>query len=312
MPFGLVLPALRGTLGPRRDILHTEDPKALHSKILNDSTHLVPRVLKQPKVCLPLVTRLVGIWLTMVIERPFQASSPPPNFPPQNQGTPAPFYVAGAEVPSQHAQRPPAQQYPPREETLHHAPNGGQPPPINTSSPPPQNCTPYSQPPGPGPQSPSYAQPPGQGRPQSTYGAQELATSVYDSPIQPHNPHTVQNVNPWSSSVHSPLDENDPSDNNPSNPSAPPAAPYGQQYQSYNPNQAGPPPVPTGQPPQPPQEGMAPPPLQPGGSAYDARQSLPSQSAGPPQPQYKPYVPPGSIDEPSAPAPNDYYRSGVY
>jgi hypothetical protein len=66
MPFGLALPVPRGTLGLQRDILHTEDPKALLSRTLNDSTHLVRRVLKHPKVCLPLVTRLVGIWLTMV------------------------------------------------------------------------------------------------------------------------------------------------------------------------------------------------------------------------------------------------------
>jgi signal transducing adaptor molecule len=56
------------------------------------------------------------------------------------------------------------------------------------------------------------------------------------------------------------------------------------------------------------------------GSAYDARQALPSQSVpsqpaagGGGAPQYKPYVPPGGIDGPSAPTPNDYYRSnGVY
>ena len=220
-------------------------------------------------------------------------------------------------MPSQHAQRPPAQHYPPREETPHHPSNAGHPAPINTSSPP-QHYTPYSQPPGPTPQSPSYAQPPGQGRPQSTYGAQELATSVYDSPIQP-NPHNLNNPNSWGSSVYSP-EESGPNDN----PSAPPSGPYAQQppYQGYNPDQ-GAPPVPTGQPPQPPQDSMTPAPLQPGplqpgGAAYDARQGLPSQagaaSGGPgaPQPQYKPYVPPASIEGPNAPAPSDYYRSGVY
>jgi hypothetical protein len=55
---------------------------------------------------------------------------------------------------------------------------------------------------------------------------------------------------------------------------------------------------------------MAPPPLNPGGGpAYDARHTLPSQAGAAQQPQYKPYVPPSDIDGPSAPAPNDYYRS---
>lgn len=260
------------------------------------------------------------VWdLTNSVDHPHQVSSPPPNFP-QNQGAPAPFYVAGAEVPSSHGQRPPqAQQYPPREETPHHPPPNGnpsphQPGPINTS-PPPQHYQPYSQPPGPtgGPSSPGYGQP--QGRPQSTYGAQELATSVYDSPIQPHNPQSAQT---WTSSVYSPDEAPNapPPDNQPNAP--PPGAYAGQpQYQTYNPSappDQGPPPVPTGQPPQ---EGMAPMPLQPGGAAYDARQGLPSQSPpsvpGGQAPQYKPYMPPGGgMDGPSAPPPSDYYRSAAY
>jgi signal transducing adaptor molecule len=71
---------------------------------------------------------------------------------------------------------------------------------------------------------------------------------------------------------------------------------------------------------------MTPPPLQPTGSAYDARQTLPSRMGGyssPPaqqrpdagqQPQYKAYVPPGgpvpASDGPSAPS--DYYRTTAY
>ena len=249
--------------------------------------------------------------LTPFIDQPYQVSSPPPNFAPQHQGAPAPFYVAGSEVPSQHGQRPPQpqeHQYPPREETPHHQPGGVQSAPGETS-PPPQHYTPYSQPLG-GPNSPPYSQaPPGQGRPQSTYGAQELATSVYDSPIAPQHP---QHNNTWSSSVHSP-DDPPPQENA----SAPPPAGYSgpPSYQHYPPPDQQAPPVPTGQPPGPPQEGMAPPPLQPGGAAFDARQGLPSQSApgGQQPPQYLPYVPPGAnLDGPSAPPPSDYYRSGVY
>jgi len=238
---------------------------------------------------------------------PFQATSPPPQqFPPQSQGTPAPFYVAGAEVPSHHAgqpqQPPPGQHYPSREHEPSN-PDQQQPAPINTS-PPAQHYTPYSQPPG-APSQPYNQPPPQGGRPQSTYGAQELATSVYDSPIAPHNPQQAAAFSAYSAE--------EPKDNN----APPPGPPHGQyagqpQYPGYgSAPDHGPPPVPSGQPPQPP-DGMAPAPLQPGGSAYDARQSLPSQAPPGAQPQYKPYVPPGGFDEPSAPAPNDYYRSGVY
>ncbi|KAK0628719.1 hypothetical protein B0T17DRAFT_523558 [Bombardia bombarda] len=69
---------------------------------------------------------------------------------------------------------------------------------------------------------------------------------------------------------------------------------------------------------------LSPPPLQPSGSAYDARQSLPSRATevnsryggGGSAPQYKAYVPPSG---PSAPgvddgpsAPGDYYRTAAY
>ncbi|KAH6894321.1 hypothetical protein B0T10DRAFT_589843 [Thelonectria olida] len=216
----------------------------------------------------------------------FQTSSPPPNFQPPGQGNVAPFYVAGAEVPAN-------QQYPPRDQA---AADGRQPAPLNTSPPPAQTYQPYSQPPQ---DNNPYSQPP-LNRPTSTYGAQELATSVYDSPIAPNNPHSAGT---YSSSVYSP-DEIANNSSFAAQQHQPPA-----QYQSYNPQA---PPAPTEQPPQPPQGVMTPPPLQPGGPAYDSRHNLPSQSqaGGGPQ-QYKPYVPPG--DAPSAPAANDYYRrSGVY
>ncbi|KAL6917947.1 hypothetical protein ACHAPO_000245 [Fusarium lateritium] len=223
---------------------------------------------------------------------PYQASSPPPNFQNQPQGQPAPFYVAGAEVPAG------SQPYPPRNESPS---NGKQPAPINTSTPGP-NFNPYNQSHSNNP----YGQAPMGGRPGSTYGAQELATSVYDSPIATNNPQPLAPSATFSSSVYSPEEPNE-------NATAPPAGPYGghqqqpQQYQSYNPSQA--PPMPTGSAPPPPQSVMTPPPLQPGNAAgYDARHGLPSQSGGGGQNQYKPYVPPS--DGPSAPAPDSYYQSG--
>ncbi|GKT65836.1 class E vacuolar protein-sorting machinery protein HSE1 [Colletotrichum tofieldiae] len=258
------------------------------------------------------------------------SSTPSPNFQRPAQATPAPFYVAGAEVPS--AGGPPhnQQQYPPRDQR-HPSTGKAQVPPIQTSPTPPANA--YS----------AYTVPPNQ-RPQSTYGAQELATSVYDSPIATHNPSSAAT---YTSSVYS---QDDPYNNNspvvgnstvpaPSSfqPSAPPAGqpsqppqqpPQQSHYQSYQPPGAqgqdnynnaptqAPPPVPAGAAPPVPGSGrsevLTPPPLQPGGAAYDSRQSLPSQS--PSQPQYRAYVPPGAAaDGPSAPPAADYYRqSGVY
>ncbi|EGU75377.1 ESCRT-0 subunit protein hse1 [Fusarium odoratissimum] len=223
---------------------------------------------------------------------PYQASSPPPNFQNQPQGQPAPFYVAGAEVPAG------SQPYPPRNESPS---NGKQPAPINTSTPGP-NFNPYNQSQSNNP----YTQAPTGGRPGSTYGAQELATSVYDSPIATNNPHQPTSAATFSSSVYSPEEPNE-------NASAPPPGPYAthqqqpQQYQSYNPSQV--PPMPTGSAPPPPQSVMTPPPLNPGNAGgYDARHGLPSQGGAGGQAQYKPYVPPG--DGPSAPAPDSYYQSG--
>lgn len=224
--------------------------------------------------------------LTSTDQPPFQTSSPPPNLQ-SSQGNAPPFYVAGAEVPA-------TQQYPPRNQT---PADGRQPAPINTSPPPAQTYQPYSVPMQ---DNNPYSQPP-LNRPTSTYGAQELATSVYDSPIAPAN-HSLQNSATYSSSVYSP-DEVANSNSFGAQHNQPPA-----QYQSYNPQA---PPAPTEQPPQPPQNVMTPPPLQPGGPAYDSRHNLPSQSQAGGSQQYKPYVPPG--EGPSAPAPNDYYRrSGVY
>lgn len=296
-------------------------------------------------------------WL-MYIEQPqYPPQSPSPNLQRPNPNV-APFYMAGAEVPPQGGpptQQPQQQQYPPREQGQRVPSAGKQPAPIQTSSPPPSN--PYA----------AYQAPAGAQRPQSTYGGapQELSTSVYDSPIAPHNPNSAAT---YSSSVYSPDDayHANPTPGGPPNshapsapppsaptPSAPDARTTYQQYTAYhtpqqasqpNPygrgydtgaNDAPHPPPPTGQAPPPPipqarpENVMTPPPLQPGGPAYDARQTLPSRmggyasptgqrpDAGPQpgqQPQYKAYVPPGAPgpanDGPSAPG--DYYRTVAY
>ncbi|CAH0014797.1 unnamed protein product [Clonostachys rhizophaga] len=239
---------------------------------------------------------------------PYQPSSPPPNFPAQNPVSSAPFYVAGAEVPSTHASvpqpQPPAPQFGGREQAHVHPQNTVKPPgPINPSSPPQH----YS----------AYGQPPNQtagGRPPSTYGVQELAASGsgFGSPITGDHPQPPANFSP--NPNYSP-DDGNPYAGPPSGPSAPPApfVPGQPSYQTYGTSAQTPPPMPIGQPPQVPSDSMAPPPLQLGGPAYDARQNLPSQHAGQ-TPQYKPYVPAGGLENsgPSAPAPNDYYHSGAY
>lgn len=212
-----------------------------------------------------------------ISEHPYQASSPPPNFQPPNHAAGAPFYIGGAEVPSQGGSQPSQaqqQQYPPRDPTPR-IPSSTKPVAPNSTSPPPaQNFAPYN----PQTQQQNMYPQQQQQRPQSTYGAQELATSVYDSPITPHNP------NSFYPAPGGPPDDGNaiqsPSAGGPSAPyNAAPSQPSQPQYHSYAPPDQAPPPVPQGQPPQPPS-----------------------------QPQYKPYVPPGASNEPSAPS--DYYRQG--
>ncbi|KAI1078137.1 hypothetical protein F5B20DRAFT_571865 [Whalleya microplaca] len=259
----------------------------------------------------------------------YQATSPPPNFQ-RPTPAPAPFYLQGTEVPAQ-GNAPPAQQYPPRDQPSRIA-VGKQPAPLQTSSPPPQQYQAYSH----------QAPPPQVGqRPQSTYGnPQELATSAYDSPVATHNPGPGPGPgasDPYSASVYS---QEDPYATSPTAPPSAPPQPSGAtpaplaiggsgnqqpQYTAYNPlpqrqdsYEAPPqplapaPPIPNSQVQIP--HVLTPPPLHPGGSAYDSRNSLPSQMGGgvgmggmqspPLQPQYKAYVPPGN--EPSAP--QDFYR----
>lgn len=125
-------------------------------------------------------------------------SSPAHNFhrPGAASAAPAPFYMAGAEVPAQggrpqQAQQHQAlqsqpqhrpQQYPPRDQGPRVPSTGKQPARIQTSSPP-QAETSYT----------AYQASAGNVRPQSLYGPQELSTSVYDSPIAPHNPASMAN-----------------------------------------------------------------------------------------------------------------------
>lgn len=184
----------------------------------------------------------------MYIDQPqYPPASPSPNLHRPN-ATPAPFYMAGAEVPPQPilppAQTQQQQQYPQREQAQRVSSAGKQPPPIQTStSPPPAN------------QYTAYQAPAAGQRPQSTYGPQELSTSVYDSPIAPHNPNSAAT---YSSSVYSPDDPYNPSATAGGRPpipqgasAAPPSAPapsappqaapeQRQGYQSYTPYNAAP------------------------------------------------------------------------
>ncbi|KAK1759760.1 hypothetical protein QBC47DRAFT_373014 [Echria macrotheca] len=268
-------------------------------------------------------------------ETQYPPSSPSPNFQrPGAPGAPAPFYVAGAEVPSQpnqppaqpNQQAPPQQpqqyaQRPPPEQRLPSA--GKQPTPLQTGGAP-QQPTQYAP----------YQAPPAGARPQSTYGGgpQELSTSAYDSPVASHNPAPYSYPPPEDPYTAASPNAGRP----PSAPSfAPPAVPGASApgapesgpssritpyapYQPYhNPSPPQPsqpsyggydgygeaPAAPMGQAPMPPHGAqpirpggqMSPPPLQPSGAAYDARQTLPSRLSNDPRaPQYKAYVPPGS------------------
>lgn len=169
-------------------------------------------------------------------------------------------------------------------------PSNNIPPPLQTSSPPPNQYPP--------------PQPQTGHRPQSTYSnPQELATSVYDSPVgqQPNSA--------YSASLYS---QEEPYSAAPSNAQPPPSQ---QQYNAYAPpQQQYPPSSQPGYDAPPPPTASAPPP--PGANAgypnigqpVDARQTLPSQGAAAPG-QYKPYQRPGSSEGPSAPA--DFYKQSA-
>ncbi|KAL2019915.1 hypothetical protein VTK56DRAFT_9090 [Thermocarpiscus australiensis] len=283
----------------------------------------------------------------------YPPSSPSPNFQrPGPAAAPAPFYVAGAEVPisgqppaQTPQQQPPQQQYAQRPQEQQRLPSGGkQPAPIQASASPP-----------PAAQYAAYQGPQTSARPQSTYGSgpQELSTSVYDSPIAPHHPNPGA---PYSSVYNTPEDPytaaSPTAGGPPQGASAAPSGPsgpdhrqssYGQgQYSAYHaqPSQTasyarydGPAADggggagaaqsrPSGGAP------LSPPPLlQPAGPTYDARQSLPSrvggagdgaaggqgQGQGQGQ-QYKAYVPPSAAAAGDGPsAPVDaYYRTAAY
>lgn len=274
----------------------------------------------------------------MYIEPQYPTQSPSPGYRRPSGGNAPPFYMAGAEVPPQGPppQAQPHQQHP-RPEQGQRLPSGGKPPaPIHTSSPPPSTNH-YA----------AYQGPNAGQRPHSHYGGapQELSTSVYDSPIAPHNPQSAGGAT-YTSSVYSP-DEmyraspaigssapNAPSAPGPSapTPSAPENRPGGyQSYSSYsqqptqNPygringqsDDATHPPAPSGQAPPPPvpqarpENVMTPPPLQPSGPSYDARQSLPSSRlySSPPPQQQRPDA--GQPQAPSQPQYKAYVPPGA-
>ncbi|KAE8453467.1 ESCRT-0 subunit protein hse1 [Mollisiaceae sp. DMI_Dod_QoI] len=225
-----------------------------------------------------------------------QQPSSPQGYPPQRTG-PAPFYVlAQQQQAGQEPQGPPGppgqQAYPPRD-TTPRIPSNQKPAPLQTHSPPPVQY------PGPQPQTGH--------RPESTYSnPQELATSIYNSPVSQNRREST-----YSASLYS---EDDPYSASGAANSQPPVSQ--QQYSAYAPPQQQYPPQqrPTYDAPPPP-VGAAPPP--PSGPSYptvpqDARQTLPSQG------QYKPYQRPGSAEghsvaSPSAPpgGPADFYRQST-
>jgi len=201
-------------------------------------------------------------------------------------------------------QQPPSEpqghgQYPQRDPTPR-IPSGSKPAPLQTGSPPPKQYPPQQQQSG--------------HRPQSTYSnPQELATSVYDSPVNQHNPNPT-----YSASVYS---QEDPySAGHAANQQPPPGQ---QQYNAYAPPQQHQPPTqqqPGYEPSAPPSNNIPPPVAMNAGypvigNPHDARQTLPSQG-GSAQPQYKAYQPPGESHNPSAPSaptggPADFYRQST-
>ncbi|CAD6449230.1 a959f9e6-f22b-4f29-b60a-499027c784a7 [Sclerotinia trifoliorum] len=237
-------------------------------------------------------------------EPPYQQQpTPPSGYAPPRNG-PAPFYVVAPgqqplqadgrqPYPGQQAQQSESQQPYPQRDPTPRIPSGSQPPPLQTNSPPPT-------------QYPTQ-QPQTGHRPQSTYSnPQELATSVYDSPVQQQNPHQYTTYG-----------ETDPY------PATPATAQSPQQYNAYKPSQQpSQPPQPSFEPPAPPNEIPSPVQSSPYPGLGDARTTLPSQG------QYKAYQRPDSSDSnqgmsgqglnnaPSAPPagasnPADFYRQNT-
>jgi len=136
--------------------------------------------------------------------------------------------------------------------------------------------------------------------PQGTYGAQELATSVYDSPGAQHDgqggqrpSHSQNPGDPAGINHPQPIYQNEYSSSPPLHQqssytyaSAPNTAAYGQMDGS----------MPSSRTPQP---------LQPSGPMYDGHQHLQEQQQ---QQQFNPYAPPASEERSSEPEPTDYYR----
>ncbi|KAF7854547.1 hypothetical protein EAF04_010356 [Stromatinia cepivora] len=237
-------------------------------------------------------------------EPPYQQQpTPPSGYAPPRNG-PAPFYVVAPgqqplqadgrqPYPGQQPQQSESQQPYPQRDPTPRIPSGSQPPPLQTNSPPPT-------------QYPTQ-QPQTGHRPQSTYSnPQELATSVYDSPVQQQNPHQ-----------YSAYAETDPYKATPATAQPP------QQYNAYKPpQQPSQPPQPAYEPPAPPNEIPSPVQSSPYPVLGDARTTLPSQG------QYKAYQRPDSSNSnqgmsgqglnnaPSAPPagasnPADFYRQST-
>ncbi|KAG4028358.1 hypothetical protein MFRU_022g00780 [Monilinia fructicola] len=232
--------------------------------------------------------------------QPYPSQSPqadglqpyPNQEPPQADGR-QPY--PGQQPPQSESQ----QSYPHRDPTPR-IPSGSKPPPLQTNSPPPIQY--------------STQQPQTGHRPQSTYSnPQELATSVYDTPIQQQNPHpytAYAETDPYTTApaiaqpsqqynaYKPPQQPSQPPQQSslPSQPSyEPPAAPSAtqapQQYSAYNPpQQQSQPSEPSYEPPAVPQSTQSP-------QQYSAYKP-PQQPSQPPQPTYEPPAPPNQIPSP--------------
>ncbi|KAB8294205.1 hypothetical protein EYC80_009639 [Monilinia laxa] len=262
-------------------------------------------------------------------EPPYQRQqSPPGGFPPRNG--PAPFYVVapGQQLPQADGRQPYPGQQPPQADGRQPYPSqspqadgrqpypGQQPPQSESQQPYPQrDPTPRiasgSKPP---PVQYSTQQPQTGHRPQSTYSnPQELATSVYDTPVQQQNPHpytayaetdpytaapaTAQSSQPYN--AYKPPQQPSQPPQQPSQPSqplyepsaAPSATQPPQQYSAYNPPQQ------QSQPSEPSFEPPAVPPSTQSPQQYGAYKP-PQQPSQPPQPTYEPPAPPSQIPSP--------------
>ncbi|QSZ35996.1 hypothetical protein DSL72_007120 [Monilinia vaccinii-corymbosi] len=234
-------------------------------------------------------------------EPPYQQQPSPPNaYPPQRNG-PAPFYLvtSGQQLPKADGRQPYTGQQPPQSEGQLPYPqrdptariaSGSKPPPLlqTNSSPPNQYPT---------------QQPQTGHRPQSTYSnPQELATTVYDSPVQQKTPHPYTAYAETDAYTATPATVQPPQQYNAYKPpqhsyeptAAPQATKSPHQYNAYKPPQQ---PSQPSQPSQPLYEPSATPPASKSPQIYNAYKA-PQQPSQPPQSTYETPAPPNQVPSP--------------